>query len=132
MRRIIRHSIFIFMACGSFAVIAAVTATARFGLGGVSAAMSAVEGAVSIFGIYLACRLIELPSARVFSASLVGVWLAILCGTLALAFKAMGLALGIAGIPMLALEVTPSIIAFAYSQAGVVKGIVSNASSRAQ
>jgi hypothetical protein len=59
------------------AVIAAVTATARFGLGGVSAAMSAVEGAVSVFGIYLACTLIELPIARVFSASFVGVWLAI-------------------------------------------------------
>jgi O-antigen/teichoic acid export membrane protein len=104
------------------AVIAAVTATARFGLGGVSAAMSAVEGAVSIFGIYLACRLIELPSARVFSASLVGVWLALLCGTFAVLFKAIGLALGIVGIPMLALEVTPAVIAFAYSQVGVVKG----------
>jgi hypothetical protein len=38
----------------------------------------------------------------------------------------MGLALGIAGIPRLALEVTPAVIAFAYSQAGVVKRIVSN------
>ena len=114
------------------AVIAAVTATTSYGLGGVSAAMSAVEGAVSVFGIYLACTLIELPVARLVSASLIGVWLAMLCGALAIAFRAMGLMLGIAGIPMLALELTPAVIAFAYSQAEVVKEIVSNAPSRAQ
>jgi O-antigen/teichoic acid export membrane protein len=109
------------------AVIAAVTATISFGIAGVSASMSAVEGAVSVFGIYLACRLIELPIARVVSASWIGVWLALLCGALAFTFRAMGLALGIRGIPMLALEVTPAMIAFAYSQAGDVKAIVSKA-----
>jgi hypothetical protein len=105
-----------------------VTASTSFGLGGVSAAMSAVEGAVSVFGIYLACILIELPIAQLVSASLIGVWLAMLCAALAMAFRAMGLVLGIAGIPMLALEVTPAVIAFAYSQAGAVKEIVSKAS----
>lgn len=95
-------------------IIVAVTLTVRFGLIGVSIAMSAVESVVSIAGQMLAGRLIEMSLLEWLKSCLAGFRLAVSCGFAALIGIAIVTALHVEGVVALAIITTVCFVCFAW------------------
>src|ERR1019366_2831490 len=86
-------------------IVATVLPLSMFmGLGGVSADMAVVEGAVSLIGLSLAAKLIDTTLGHLLGAALPGLKLAMVCGIAALAGKELALAAGMNGLPVLLAE----------------------------
>jgi len=97
------------------------------GLGGVSADMAVVEGAVSLIGLSLAAKLIDTTLARLLGAALPGLKLAIVCGIAALAGKELAYAAGMNGVPVLAAEALPALAVFLWMEASVFLDMITKA-----
>ncbi len=91
-------------------VIGACTFFARFGLIGISAAMSIVEAAISLVGIYVACRLIDLKLMHFALTLLPAAKLTVFCAISAGISKAAALYAGLEG-PIVLLTIAPLPIA---------------------
>jgi PST family polysaccharide transporter len=89
------------------------------GLGGVSADMAVVEGAVSLIGLSLAAKLIDTTLAHLLGAALPGLKLAIMCAIAALAGKELALAAGMNRLPVLLAEAFPALAVFLWMEAAV-------------
>jgi O-antigen/teichoic acid export membrane protein len=93
-------------------IIIAVTSCSRYGLLGVSAAMSVVEGLVSIAGVWFASYLVELKASQLIIASLPGFRLAAVCGVCTLIAKEVALSAGLEGPFTLFVIVPTAIVAY--------------------
>jgi lipopolysaccharide exporter len=93
-------------------IVIAVTSCARYGLLGVSAAMSLVEGLVSIVGVWFASYLVELKASQLIAAALPGLRLAAVCTVCALIAKEVAYSAGLEG-PLTLLVIGPaSVLAY--------------------
>jgi O-antigen/teichoic acid export membrane protein len=97
------------------------------GLGGISADMAVVEGAVSLIGLSLAARLIDTTLGHLLGAALPGLKLAIVCGIAALAGKELALAAGLNGLPALLAEALPALAVFLWMEASVFTDMITKA-----
>jgi O-antigen/teichoic acid export membrane protein len=114
--------------CGLIAI--AVTGLAHAGLIGVSAAMSVVEGAIAIAGIYLACQLIGLPLFTLLPAALPGLRLAGWCVLATAAGKLIAMAAGLEGPLALALVAIPPALVFVSREGSEINRMLSEAFDR--
>ncbi len=109
-------------------IVATVLPLSMFmGLGGVSADMAVVEGAVSLIGLSLAARLIDTTLTRLLGAALPGLKLAIVCAIAAVAGKQLALAGGMHGLPVLLAEALPALAVFLWMEAGVFLDMIAKA-----
>ena len=108
-------------------IVAVVSVTAALGLGAVSSGMSAVEGAISIAGQWMACLLIGLGIGGLFEASVPAVWLTMMCGVATLAGKSLAFAMDLHGAALIALVIVPPAIVFAWREARDMRAMVSQA-----
>jgi O-antigen/teichoic acid export membrane protein len=93
-------------------IVVAVTSCARYGLIGVSAAMSVVEGLVSIVGVWFASYLVKLKVSRLMRAAVPGIRLAAVCAACAVIAKEAASSAGLGG-PLALLVIGPlSILAY--------------------
>ena len=95
-------------------IVFAVTMTVRFGLFGVSLAMSAVESVISIAGQLLVGWLIQMKLVDWFKACAGGLRLAALCGAAALAGIAGATLARAEGVAALAMIAVPCVLCFAW------------------
>src|SRR5271166_5983310 len=86
------------------------------GLGGVSADMAVVEGAVSLIGLSLAAKLIGTTLGHLLGAAMPGLKLAIVCANAALAGKELALAAGMDRLPVLLAEALPALAVFLWME----------------
>lgn len=93
-------------------IVSVVTATARAGLFGVSAGMSAVEAVVSLLGQWLACLLIGVDAGSLLAAWWPGMRLALACGVSAYAGSMLADALHLQGLWALPLSAIPPAAVF--------------------
>jgi O-antigen/teichoic acid export membrane protein len=92
-------------------LVIAVISLARWGLFGVSLGMSAVEGAVSIFGQGLACALIGLSLRDLATSAIPAVRLTVLCVLATVAGKTAAMLAGAdAGIVLIAAAAPPALV----------------------
>jgi O-antigen/teichoic acid export membrane protein len=92
-------------------LVIAVISSARWGLFGVSLGMSAVEGAVSIFGQSLACALIGLSLRNLATSAIPAIRLTVLCALATAAGKTAAMLAGAdAGIVLIAAAVPPALV----------------------
>lgn len=108
-------------------LLATVIPIASFGLGAVSAGMGLVEGTVSILGLYLVCRLIELRLGDLFSAFVPGAWLAMFCAIAAIAAKELGSLAGLEPVLLLVMEAVFPAIVFLWLEAPMFADMISKA-----
>jgi O-antigen/teichoic acid export membrane protein len=108
-------------------VITVLPLATMFGLGAVSADMAVVEGSVSLFGLYMAGTLIDTSLARLLTAALPGLRLAIICSLLAGAGKGVALFFGFNNIEILAAEVVPPALAFLWLEAPLFTDMIAKA-----
>jgi O-antigen/teichoic acid export membrane protein len=101
-------------------IVVACLAFESTGLVGISAAVSAVEAAISVAGVWLACSLVNLELRDLVRSAAPAVRLAIACALGAAAGKAAAMACGIAGPAVLALIVPPPAIAYCWLEAPTV------------
>jgi O-antigen/teichoic acid export membrane protein len=113
-------------------IVCACLGFARTGLNGVSAAMSVAEGAVSIVGVWLACRLVDLRLSDLAESAAPAVRLALVCAVGTAAGKGAALMLGLRGPLTLALIVPPPAITYCWLEAPTVVRMVSAAFGRVQ
>lgn len=106
-------------------IVAVVASTARAGLFGVSAGMSAVEAVVSILGQRLACLLIGLNAASLLAAWWPGMRLAIACGAGALAGGVLADRLNLGGFWALSLCALPPASVFCIFELAMVRELLS-------
>jgi PST family polysaccharide transporter len=97
------------------------------GLGGVSADMAVVEGAVSLIGLSLAAKLVDTTLAHLLGGALPGLKLAIVCAIAALAGKELALAAGMNGLPVLLAEALPALAVFLWMEASVFLDLITKA-----
>ncbi len=97
------------------------------GLGGVSADMAVVEGAVSLIGLWLAATLIDTTLGHLLEAAGPGFKLAIICGLAALAGKMLALAAGMNEVTVLLAEAVPALAVFIWMEASVLLDMVTKA-----
>jgi len=93
-------------------IVVAVTATVRFGLIGVCAAMTAVETAISIAGQFVAGRLIGMSMLAWMQACSAGFKLALVCGVGALIGVGLAKMFDVRGAMALAVIAIPSALGF--------------------
>ncbi len=109
-------------------IVATVLPLAMFmGLGGVSADMAIVEGAVSLIGLSLAARLIDTTLTHLLGAALPGLKLAIVCGIAAIAGKQLALSAGLNELSVLAAEALPALAVFLWMEADVFLDMITKA-----
>ncbi len=108
-------------------LLATVIPAAAFGLGAVSAGMALVEATVSILGLYLACWLIDLRLAYLFSAFVPGAWLAVFCAVAAVVGKELGLLAGLEPAVILVLEAALPATVFLWREAPRFAEMISKA-----
>lgn len=109
-------------------IVATVLPLAMFtGLGAVSADMAFIEGAVSLFGLYLAASLIDTTLLHLLKAAIPGLRLAIICGMAAMAGKLIALASGAHAVEILIAEAAPAAAVFFWMEAPVFTDMVTKA-----
>jgi O-antigen/teichoic acid export membrane protein len=111
-------------------IIAAVSTCARYGLIGVSAAMSLVEGIVSIVGIYVASCLIDLRAVRLIRAALPGLRVAAICMICASLAKQVALGAGLQGPIVLLPVMLICVLAYCLLEAQTMMRMLSAAFGR--
>jgi O-antigen/teichoic acid export membrane protein len=97
------------------------------GLGGVSADMAVVEGAVSLIGLWLAAKLVDTTLADLLGAALPGLKLAIVCGIAALAGKELAHAAGMNTLTVLLAEAFPALTVFLWMEASIFLDMIAKA-----
>ncbi len=97
------------------------------GLGGVSADMAAIEGAVSLIGLWLAATLIDTTLAHLLGAALPGLKLALVCGVTAVLGKTLALATGMHGLPVLIAEAIPALAVFLWMESSIFLDMITKA-----
>jgi lipopolysaccharide exporter len=111
-------------------IIIVVTNCARYGLVGVAAGMSVVEGIVSVIGVYVASRLIELRPYRLIVAAIPGLRLTAICAACATLAKEVAMGAGLKGpldlIPVIAI----CALAYCFLEAQTLKRMMSAAFAR--
>jgi O-antigen/teichoic acid export membrane protein len=110
-------------------IVLVVFGTSGFGLAAVSAGMSAVEGAISVAGQSMACMLIDLGLTALCEEAWPGLLLAAMCGIATILGRSVALALELQGPLLLALEVLPAALVFAWREADVFREMVGTAFS---
>lgn len=108
-------------------LLATVIPLAALGLNAVSAGMTLVEGTVSILGLYLACRLIDLGLGHLFASFVPGVWLALFCLIAAIAGREIGVVAGLEPGLILLLEGALPGIVFLWLEAPMFAEMISKA-----
>ncbi len=109
-------------------IVATVLPLAMFtGLGGVSADMAVVEGAVSLIGLWLAANLIDTTLGHLLGAAVPGLKLAIVCAIAAMAGKALALAAGMNELSILLAEAVPALAVFLWMEASVFLDMITKA-----
>jgi O-antigen/teichoic acid export membrane protein len=103
------------------AIVAAVGLTAPLGLAAVCAAMSAVEGAVSVAGQWIVCRMIRLGALTLAAATLPGLYSAVLCSVVALAGAALAAWLAVAAWLALLVMLAPAGAAWCWRERATVR-----------
>ena len=88
-------------------IVAAVCGLSNFGLFGISAAMSGVEGLISIAGLLVAAALVGLRPRDLVFAALPGIWLALGCAFATAAGKMLAMLCGVTGPLVLAFIALP-------------------------
>ncbi len=111
-------------------IVIACVGFAPAGLNGVSVAMSVAEGAVSIVGVWLACRLVNLRLRDLAESAAPAARLALACAMGTAAGKGAALMFGLKGPVMLALIVPPPAITYCWLEAPTVVRMVSAAFGR--
>jgi PST family polysaccharide transporter len=108
-------------------IAAAVCGLSRAGLGAISAAMSGVEGLISIAGLLLASSLVGLALRDLTEAALPGLWLALGCALATAAGKALAILCGAAGPMVLAFVVIPPAVVFLWIEGAALLTMVTGA-----
>jgi len=109
-------------------IVATVLPLSMFaGLGGVSADMAVVEGAVSLIGLSLAAKLIDTTLGHLLGAAVPGLKLAIVCAIAALAGKELALAAGLNVLPVLLAEALPALAVFLWMESSVFLDMITKA-----
>ncbi len=112
-------------------IVAAVWGCARWGLFGVSAGMSIVEGAMSVAGLAMACALVELPLGALARAAAGGVRLTLLCGLCIVAGRTAAMAAGYRDAPVLAAAALPAALAYVWMERASISAMLAQAFARA-
>lgn len=112
-------------------IVVAVWGFARWGLFGVSVAMSAIEGVMSVAGLALACALLELRLSVLARAAVAGVRLALVCGLCTLVGRTAAMAAGYRGAPVLAAGVLPGALAYLWMERASLAAMLAQAFARA-
>jgi O-antigen/teichoic acid export membrane protein len=97
------------------------------GLGGVSADMAVVEGAVSLIGLSLAAKLIDTTLPHLLSSAIPGLKLAIVCAIVALAGRELALSAGMRDVAVLVAEAAPALAMFLWMEASVFNEMIAKA-----
>jgi PST family polysaccharide transporter len=97
------------------------------GLGGISADMAMVEGAVSLIGLALAAKLIGTSLGHLLRTAVPGLKLAIVCSLAALAGKELALAAGMNELTVLLAEALPALAVFLLMEASVLFDMIAKA-----
>ncbi len=108
-------------------IVAVVWGLSRTGLAGISAAMSGVEGLISVAGLLFASTLVGLALRDLTAAALPGLWLALGCALATAAGKALALLCGAAGPAVLAFVVIPPAAVFLWIEGAALLAMVSGA-----
>jgi len=108
-------------------IVAAVCGLSSFGLAGISAAMSGVEGLISIVGLLVAAALVELSLRDLVIAALPGTWLALSCAAASAAGKVLVMLCGVSGPLALALIALPPAAVFILIEGATVTAMVAAA-----
>jgi O-antigen/teichoic acid export membrane protein len=108
-------------------IVGVVCGLAHFGLVGISAAMSAVEGLISIAGLLVAAALVGLRLRDLVFAALPAAWLALGCALAAAAGKALAMLCGVSGPMALALIALPPAAVFILVEGATVTAMVAGA-----
>ncbi len=108
-------------------IVIAVTSCSRYGLLGVSAAVSVAEGLVTIVGLWFACYLIDLEISQLVAAALPGARLAAVCAVCALIAKTAALDAGFEGLVALLLIISATLVAYGCLEGRTLIGMISAA-----
>ncbi len=108
-------------------IIIVCVAFAHTGLIGVSAAMSAVEGTISIAGGWMACRLVGMRLEDLARATTPGIRVAFVCAMGTAAGKLAASQLGLEGPLVLAAIIPPAVFAYCWFEAPTVIRMVAGA-----
>ena len=111
-------------------IVVAVTTLASSGLFRVSAAMSVIEGVISITGQYLVCLLIGSQIRGLLSMAVPGLRLATWCAVATMAGKIIATMAGLDGPIVLALVVIPPALVFGFLEGGDLRVMLSAAFAR--
>lgn len=109
-------------------VVFACTIFSYWGLIGVSAAMSVVEGIISVVGGQMACRLVDMKLRDLVSAAMPGVRLALVCVFGAAIGKAAARYAGFEGSLVLIAAALPPLIAYCWIEAPTLTRMLAVAS----
>ena len=108
-------------------IAAAVCGLSRFGLAGISAGMSGVEGLISIAGLLVAAALVGLGSSDLITAVLPAAGLALACAVATAAGKALAMLSGATGPLVLVFVLVPPAAVFIWVEGATVTAMVADA-----
>jgi O-antigen/teichoic acid export membrane protein len=108
-------------------IVIAVVSCTRYGLLGVSAAVSAAEAIVTVVGLWFACYLIELDITQLIVAALPGARLAAVCAVCALVAKEAAHSAGLEGFLALLLIASSTLVAYGWLEGRTLIGMISTA-----
>ena len=123
-----RPSMDIYLHGARLALIAvAVCGLSRFGLAGISAGMSGVEGLISIAGLLVAAALVGLGLSDLITAALPAAGLASVCALATAAGKALAILCGATGPLVMVFVVLPPAAVFIWIEGATVTAMVAGA-----
>jgi lipopolysaccharide exporter len=108
-------------------IVGAIYALSSFGLAGISAGMSAVEGLISIAGLLVALSLVKLRPGDLVKAAMPGFRLAVACAFAAAAGKVLGILCGVTGPLALVLIALPPGVVFLWLESQTITSMVAGA-----
>jgi hypothetical protein len=111
-------------------IVVAITTLAHTGLFGVSAAMSVIEGAISMTGQYLVCLLVGSRIGALLWTVVPGLRLAAWCALATIVGKIVAVMAGLDGPIVLALVAIPPALLFTLLEGSELRGMLNTAFAR--